>query len=349
VVAGAPTSFARRAAKRVLALCVACGVALVLIAVTLWVWRPFSIDPPLYPGDCEVTTRPSPHSVIDPALGWRFAPDAVIDDPSPDFHVVYRCNSAGFRAVVPRDERADARRIVFVGDSFVFGVGVDEEQTFVERVAAARDDLRVINLGMPGYGVDQMRCALVELGLREHPDLVVAVFNVDDMARSMTAFRFRDGWTAKPTFTLDRGTLVPLSVDNRPNALRRWFANTFYVAEFWRRAENKLGLERGFGARFELNRALFVAMHEDVKSIGANLLVVHLPQRGAWRPVSAFEDGLRARGVRFLDLGAMQVDDPSRLFFAHDPHINADGHRFVAEALLHAFDEAGGVLGSRKR
>jgi len=58
---------------------------------------------------------------------------------------------------------------------------------------------------------------------------------------------------------------------------------------------------------------------------------------------------LRARNVRVLDLGETPVADPRALYFAHDPHLNPEGHRHVAEALLRAFDQAGDVLRSHKR
>jgi len=53
--------------------------------------------------------------------------------------------------------------------------------------------------------------------------------------------------------------------------------------------------------------------------------------------------------VRVLDLGETPVADPRALYFAHDPHLNPEGHRHVAEALLRAFDQAGDVLRSHKR
>jgi hypothetical protein len=343
-----PSSLAR-VTKRMLAVCLAVVAALALPEIVMWIWRPFPIVAPLYPGDCDVSTTPSPQSVIDPDIGWRFAPNAVIDDPSPDFHVVYRCNADGFREVQPREGRDEASNVVFIGDSFVFGVGVDEKDTLAERFADARKDVRVTNLGMPGFGVDQMLCTLRTYGVRAQPTLVVAVFVVDDLSRSMTAYRDRNGWSAKPTFTLDRGTLVPLTINNEPSSLRRWIARSFYLAEAWRRAENKFGLEYGFGERFDVNRALFVAMNSASRSAGANLLVVHVPQRGAWRPIPDFGRALRARGVHFLDLGETRIGDTEALFFAHDPHLTALGHLAVADALLRAFDEGEAVLLPRNR
>jgi hypothetical protein len=319
-------------------------IALTTIEVALWIWRPFPLDPPLYPGDREVSTVPSPHSVIDSDIGWRYAPLEVIDDPSPDFHVTYRCNADGFRAVQPREERAGALPIAFVGDSFTFGVGIEEPDTFVELVAAARDDLRVANFGMPGFGVDQMERTLVHRVLREPPMVVVALFVLDDMTRCLSAYRDRAGWTAKPSFTVERGALVPLNEHNGPSEFQRWFAGTFYVAEAWRRAENKYGLEYGFGRRFELARALFLAMSGECKARDVQFLAVHLPERGAWRPMPSLANSLRAFGVHFLDLGEMRVDDPSKLYFAHDPHLTPEGHRFVADAVLAALAEPGGVL-----
>ena len=41
----------------------------------------------------------------------------------------------------------------------------------------------------------------------------------------------------------------------------------------------------------------------------------------------------RELGIPFLDLGALEVDDPRTLYFLKDPHLNPIGHEFVARAL----------------
>ena len=57
-------------------------------------------------------------------------------------HYIFDTNSLGFKDRTMRDVplRTDKWRIVFLGDSFTGGLGIDEEQTFVGRVEDAFED-----------------------------------------------------------------------------------------------------------------------------------------------------------------------------------------------------------------
>ncbi|HVS08511.1 MAG TPA: SGNH/GDSL hydrolase family protein [Planctomycetota bacterium] len=327
--------------RRIAAATAAALSALAAVEILLRLAEPFPFEPPLYPGDRVAIERAGELTVLDPDVGGRFAPLAQVEDRRPDFRVVYRCGEEGFRASLEPRAGDEERRVVFVGDSFTFGVGVEAGETFVERIAELHPGTRVFNYGMAGYGVDQMWRALARFGLPRRPDVVVALFVADDLSRSMTSYRYRQGWMAKPTFTLTGGRLVARDERNGPPQLWRWLEQRLWILELGRRASAKFGLERGFGDRFELNVALLDAMRADCEGIGARLVAVHLPQRGAWKPLPAFARALEERGIPVLDLGRLSPEDPGELFFPRDPHIDAGGHRFVAEALSHFLVEHG--------
>lgn len=308
-----------------------CALTPLVGELALRVARPFPLDPPLYPGDVAEDAQVRGSTRLDPALGWRFEPNAVVADRGPDFELEYRCDADGFRAAAPR---ADAERnVLFVGDSFTFGVGVEAGDTFVEHFAASAGRVQAHNLGMAGYGVDQMLCALREVGLARKPELVIAVFVLDDFTRSTTSYRYRNGWMRKPTFGLEGDALVELTEANCPSAMRRWFEQNLALAELGRRVARRAELEWGVGARLELNLRLLIEMRELCRARGIEFAAVHLPQRGAWKPLSAVGAELARAGVPFLDLGATPVDSPGRLYFRSDPHLNPEGHALVAARL----------------
>jgi hypothetical protein len=56
----------------------------------------------------------------------------------------------GTRAVPDTDESAGAT-LVFVGDSVTFGYGVDDDQTWVNRVARELPGVHIVNAGVSGY------------------------------------------------------------------------------------------------------------------------------------------------------------------------------------------------------
>lgn len=316
-----------------------CVVTSLVCEFALRVARPFPLDPPLYPGDVAEDAQLRGSTRLDPALGWRFEPDAVVSDRGPDFELEYRCDRDGFRATAPR--ASSERSVLFVGDSFTFGVGVASQDTFVERFAAAFDGVQAHNLGMAGYGVDQMLCALREVGLARQPDVVIAAFVLDDFTRSTTAYRYRNGWMRKPTFVLEDDALVELTEANAPGSLRRWFEQNLALSELTRRVARRAEMQWGSGERLDLNLRLLVEMATLCRARGIEFAALHLPQRGAWTPLNAVAEPLESAGVPYLDLGAAPVDSPGRLYFRTDPHFNAAGHALVAERLAGFVAELG--------
>ena len=173
------------------------------------------------------------------------------------------------------------------------------------------------------------------------PKLVVATFVLDDLVRSRTAFRYRNGWIRKPTFVLEEGELVPRRPEHSPARLARWFERDTRLGELWRRAARKLELATGLGEGWELNRALFEAMRDACRAGGAELAVVFLPSGGQFEPNPMFERAFGELEIRFLDLGTLPCADPRALFFEHDPHLNAAGQRWVGTVLCDFLDDVG--------
>lgn len=115
----------------------------------------------------------------DPRLGWRLTPGWQGTHRHHDFTAQYRINPEGFRhdPALPASRRG--RRVAVVGDSFTFGLGVHDGETFVSRLN--RDGRhRYLNLALPGSSTDQQALLIEEVLPRYHPDelwLVVYVGN----------------------------------------------------------------------------------------------------------------------------------------------------------------------------
>ena len=94
----------------------------------------------------------------------------------------------GFRSreiEVPKP--AGVLRVVVLGDSYTYGLGVRKEEAFPNaldaRLASARFQGRrveVVNAGVPGYNTFQERLLLEEKGLPLSPDLVAVSFFLND-------------------------------------------------------------------------------------------------------------------------------------------------------------------------
>lgn len=89
-------------------------------------------------------------------------------------------NDMGLREVeVPSEKRPGEFRILCLGDSWTFGLGVSAEQTFAKRLQALlrqefpRRPIGVVNAGVPGYNWYQAYHSTDALLSRYHPDLVL--------------------------------------------------------------------------------------------------------------------------------------------------------------------------------
>ena len=97
-------------------------------------------------------------------------------------------NELGFRGrPYPVEKPEGVVRIVGIGDSFMFGLGVDDEATYLtqaEDLLEAGSDAQkwqVVNTGVPGYnGVMEVE-ALRDVGLAFSPDVVVMGFAGNDL------------------------------------------------------------------------------------------------------------------------------------------------------------------------
>lgn len=123
----------------------------------------------------------------DPELVWRLRPSATIDIGVPAYPR-FRTNALGLRgAEVPPEKGARELRVLCLGDSVTFGLGLAEGETVPERLAeqlAARppagfEAVRVLNAGVSGWSCVQGERQLARLaGLQ--PDVVVFWFGMND-------------------------------------------------------------------------------------------------------------------------------------------------------------------------
>lgn len=118
----------------------------------------------------------------------------------------YRINADGFRGD-EFDTASDVKRILFLGDSYTFGWGVDQHETLPRAVEAALAEppfnleVDAWNLGVPGYNTVQEFHLLKEVMHRYSPDLVVLGYVMNDAQpqynvheRPSVRYRYVNSW-----------------------------------------------------------------------------------------------------------------------------------------------------------
>ncbi|GAB4409983.1 MAG: hypothetical protein Fur0044_03640 [Anaerolineae bacterium] len=130
----------------------------------------------------------------------------------PDYDFRVQTNALGYDGIGFRDDGInDSSPIIALGDSFTWGDGIDNDKIWVERLEteSGRD---VVNLGMSGYGSQQILRLLQTYGLPLKPRLILWGFFPNDFNDSgHFAWREETGRLAKQapepkpwTETLDR-------------------------------------------------------------------------------------------------------------------------------------------------
>jgi hypothetical protein len=122
----------------------------------------------------------------DPALGEIPVPGQHGERHFPGvFDFTYSNNSLGWRG--PREYQKDKRtryRVLFLGDSFTYGLGVNDDQPFpaqVEKILTSDGvSVETMNAGCPGKGTDYEVKVFDTVGLKFHPDLTVLCFFCND-------------------------------------------------------------------------------------------------------------------------------------------------------------------------
>jgi hypothetical protein len=278
----------------------------------------------------------------DERLGWLPVPGAVARHRfEGSFDVEYRVDAEGFRAV-PHEGVAE-RTVYFFGDSYTFGFGVGNEQTYTAIIAREylKPRVRVVNAGVNGYGIVQMYGRLQDLAGRLTPgDVVVFAPIADDLRRNLDDFVFiaPQIWRVEtlryPSF--EDGEVRSVVVDGIWNRIRSLFLHAMISEGFFR------FVHRAWQGDTVIReaRAVFAAARAVCAERGVHFLVAFLPKvkdltRDAYEvEISSFD---------YLDLRAdfpKEKQAARALRFATNAHWNAAGHALAARALVRALVDA---------
>lgn len=125
---------------------------------------------------------------------FHFRPGTRVVQPERYGDIHYTFNRLGFRGPNPRSD-GEVRRILFLGDSVTFGLGVDDDKTFPRRIEEALNQRRpgkphheAISLSVFSYAPYHELRALQDVGLGLDPDLIVPQLYMNDFYRGHGRF-----------------------------------------------------------------------------------------------------------------------------------------------------------------
>jgi len=284
---------------------------------------------------------------FDAELGWS---------PVPGYFEPAACGpgrpvSTGARGIrgrrpVAREVAADRVRMVVAGDSFSFGSGVADGETWAMGLEAREPRLETVNVAVGGFGVDQAFLRYRRDAADLEHQLALFGFITEDLRRMVVATE----WGAeKPRLVVKDGELEVTGVPvRRVEPLDRFLRQAGTQTRQLRLSqaiERFAGLERdepqlaSDASMIELTRVVLRELHELAAARGAHPVVLHLPVESE-RSVGGSIDSLapllaaevRALGGSWIDLlaefRALDSADHAALFL-RKPEPSA-GHYNVA-------------------
>jgi hypothetical protein len=253
---------------------------------------------------------------------------------------------------------ADKKRVLVLGDSYVWGVGASQEDLFTNREVYGTND-ELINCGVSGYGTDQEYLFYL---------LKCQQFDVDQVALAFTLYNDVENNTnpkqygyPKPYFTLNGGQLIQHSDHVRYSRVDSFFRKLNQESRVWnvaregfheffntllRKPRKSLGTDvvvsEADRKGIELTLAILKKLKEVVEARHAEFYVVfipykprveaHLPGNHPFAPLIAA--GLTQMGVHYREpypeflKSAVAGVDP---FNVRDNHFNSAGHALFAK------------------
>lgn len=270
--------------------------------------------------------------------GWGFRPGSTIMQG----HVATEINELGFRGPVLGEKGPDELRLLALGDSSVFGYGLEEGMSFHELAAADLSatlgrPVNSINGAIPGHSAEQSLEVLRDLGPRQEPDVVLLCNLWSDLYHEATV----QGW-------------------ERPRWSATWRVATRLLGPWlkprtvgWLDPEldaGTPGLGRSPRSSLREYRAHLAALATETAALGAEAVIVRLPAPIDLDPAGVPEWIADYRFVQDLvarEHGLLLVDGPSVMAardhaltdYYDQVHPSAAGHAKLGEGLAQALSE----------
>jgi hypothetical protein len=287
------------------------------------------------------------------------------------YDITFNTNSQGFRNLkdISLRKPEGVKRIIFIGDSFTFGWGVGDPETFAylfeQGLNSKRRQVEVVNAAVYGFDIDEYRI-LFDRMLKFNPDIIYIGFCLENdfnytvrcgatikeelrAERKNMAFYIREYINSLHIVSLIRDRLYILFPSVRSIMLKSGVNNKrdIFLKEY--PVSLKLLLKETQNSLAEMNNIC--------KARNIKFVVILIPLReqvycrsalnafkdyDAERPNQAIIDILKANKIHYIDLlpQFLNVSGASaeRLYFDSDPHLTKAGHMLTAEILLKDFN-----------
>tara|TARA_Y100000310_G_scaffold231756_1_gene234441 strand:- start:375 stop:1448 length:1074 start_codon:yes stop_codon:yes gene_type:complete len=308
----------------------------------------------------------------DEEIGIRYLPDTSYQFISgfDEFSVTNTYNSKGLRGKEFSYEKNEVNRILGLGDSFTFGYGVEDDETYLSLLGENLGEYEIINAGLSGYGPQHILKFLKKEGMKYNPDKVlIALYIGNDI-----------GSQGQELFSIENGVLVDKTLPKASFSLqvRQYLAHKLVLYNYLHLIKFRLDVNAGkvnpytpevypflldeetLNNGFSFFQEIMKEMKNYLDNKGVELTVIIIPTKEQVseefmesfkekikevydKPDSVLEnlgnlDVLHTRlllfleeeGIEHIDLLPVFKKLDEDLYFPIDSHLNVKGHEATA-------------------
>lgn len=286
---------------------------------------------------------------------------------TPEYHNLVTTNQFGLRgAPTTLSKPVGRKRILCVGDSFTFGKGVEDDETFCYRLERMLDHLgtplssiETLNAGVVSYGTSNELLYLRKQGFLFQPDLIILQFYANDFDDNLLNGLFAlesDGSLvqtsepyAKLKTALEIYQWIPFKdyLDySRLFQLARIQINQYIF--YYHQPQENAGIgadpgrqlstkatvvagERTSQYRLRLTAALLTELFSEVKRRDIPIILLTFDLKGHEK--SIVEKTAGDNSIPTIDLGDLRTKHPE-FYYAVDGHWRSNGHTYVAKEIF---------------
>lgn len=295
--------------------------------------------------------------VCDPKLGWIPKKGIYKSDRTWNKRLTILDNGLRSNGGTDDANNLAGAVILAVGDSFAFGDGVSDQETW-PAILEKKLGTQVINAGVFGYGIDQIFLRTIDMVEKYKPKTVIFSFIPDDILRNEYTMTNN---TKKPYFTIDNGQLQMHPVvcqDSQSNLSAKdqkdiwgysYLIHTIMIKTFQKQWLLK-GNINATKVHSQGRAVTCILLHELVKFLKAHrvediYVLVQYGHNRLYPDLIVLMDEMvqkcaDAPDVRIINLGEsfsqMRHNDPKQYnqLFGWDSHMSAKGNQYVAKRLF---------------
>lgn len=288
-------------------------------ALRIWGFTPYLRT---FPGQHPDNANNPKWAQRDPILGW------VGNKTNPEI------NPQGFRdrKDFNRTDLNSAKvRVMILGDSFVYGANRASENLPSQLQSKLHDRYEIFNLGVPGWGIDQMYLAYEQYKDLIRPNVVILAFIDVDVSRVLEAYR---AWERlnKPSFAVENGDLVsrgPISESQMflNKLMSRSIVLSFMMQQIYLMKDARAIVEH-----------IFLRMIKETQRRNEELVIVRIPTTNRLDYIDFVLIPTNYADL-FIDKDVMYLDPTDEIrrypnwldhFYLPDGHMSLAGDQFLA-------------------